>query len=259
MRRMGAGVAGIAGISVLVADVHGSDRGKLLLPIGALVAAALLIHLRGLGPQLVARAAYWANLGLGTIVCVLGGSHERTSGVALAAGCGAALLLVGRHGIGEAGERAGYAPSAFRSSLLLLMVLALADAQTFFLFSLLEWDDGKLGSSDAGVMLFGAGVLLVIGFVGLYRLAIWGALLNVATCACVLLLTLSRGVRLDSDFRPVVAILTSLQLVVAAPMMVSLVLRRPLFREPPPALRGLIANAAVLVLLAVCGWAFLRR
>ena len=177
----------------------------------------------------------------------------------LAVGCGGALLLVGRKGLGEAGERAGYSPSAFRSSLLLLMVLALADAQTFLLFSLLEWDDGMVGSGGAGLMLLCAGVLLVVGFIGLYRLAAWGALLNVATCAVVLVLALSRAVEVNSDIRPVVAILTSLQLLVAAPMMASLAVRRPLFREPPAALRGVIANTVVVLLVAVCGWSFFIR
>src|ERR1700722_20186968 len=100
VRRVCAGVAGILGIAKVVSDVHGGDRWKLFLPVCALVGAAAMLHVRGLGPQLLARAAYWANLGLGTIVSLLGGSGERAGGLALAVGCGGALLLVGRKGLG---------------------------------------------------------------------------------------------------------------------------------------------------------------
>jgi hypothetical protein len=233
----------------LTVEVDGSDRWKVAAPLAALAVAAAVIHLPRLGPQLLARAAWWSNLVVGVLLCVLGGSSERDWGFALAVLCGGALLVAGGQGLAEAGEREARAPAAFRGSLLLLMVLALADAQTFLLMGILSDDHGH--RADAMVLFTGAAAL-ACGFVGLYRLAVWGAVVNVA--ASVVLLSLSIvGAFQWKDNRPTVGALAGLQVVCAAPMLVSLALHRPLLPRTSARFRSVVTTAAIVAVIVLGG------
>ncbi len=249
-RRLLAGALGLVGAPALWSTTSGRERAVILLPMSALALAAALVHLPRLGPQLATRAIWWANLVLGFLLCVLGGSHERDPGLGLALACAAALLIAGRRGLAEASERQAYAPAAFRGSLLLLMVLALADAQTFLLFGLLSAQDGD----KEAVYFFLAAAGLAAGFVGLFRLAVWGAIVNVIVCALMFLVALGHG--FDEDqIRHIVEGLALAQLVAATPMFVGIARRRPLVRMPPRV--GAVLAPLVVVAIAglsVLGW-----
>jgi hypothetical protein len=248
-RRLLVGMAGALGGVVFITLLHNKSSGELAIPVLALFVAAVVIHLPSLGAQLLARAVWWANLGLGAIVCVLGGHTARPAGLMLAVACGFALLAVGKEGLGEAGEREGYAPAAFRSSLLLLMVLALADAQTFLLFTVLAYNDRDYALPTL-MLLAPATVAYGVGFVGLYRLAPWGAVLNALTSAVVFILALSQLSGMDSGLRTIVLTLTGVHALATAPMLLSLFtgVRLP---QTSPRLRERLAIAVVLGVVAV--------
>ncbi len=167
----------------------------------------------------------------------------------LALSCGAALLALGRAGLAESERRAKFVPAAFRSSLLLLMVLALADAQTFGLFGAAVLDD----SPALGALLMAAAVGLAVGFVLLMRLSLVGLLVNVAACFGVLGLAIVE--RLDK-LRPVLATLAAVHVLVAAPTLVSAARGRPVGVALSPRARSLGATAVIvtLMLLAVAAW-----
>ena len=256
VQKLAAGVGSLVAAMALGSLARG-DLWKLGLPLVALVVAAFLVHRGTLGPQLVARAVWWANLGLGTAFCVFGGRSEGTEGLVLALGCGAALLVIGRKGLAEATERARYAPAAFRSSLVLLMALALADAQTFLLFGILMLT-GSRSEAQSGMVLTVVGVAFVIGFIGLYRLWLWGALLNVATAVLFAIILLFDAVHFDRELRMIFLTLCAGQILSAAPMTIGLVRGKPL-PSAPAALRGAGAPFVVAALMLLCACLTLTR
>lgn len=261
-RRLLVGLAGIVGGLAFVFGLDGSSKGPLAIPVVMLFVAAFAIHSRNLGAQLLARAVWWANLGLGAIICVLGGgsSDGMAAPVALTLLCAFALLVSGRKGLGEAGERGGYAPAAFRSSLLLLMVLALADAQTFLLFSVLLNDKNHAWQMQA--ILVPATVAYTVGFVGLYRLALWGAILNVATSVVVFAVCASGISPMDHELRNVLCVFSAVHVLAAAPMLIALFTGRTL-PQASPRVRAILGSSVVLGIVAlsmisVLGWVRLR-
>ncbi|CAN5899522.1 hypothetical protein BH11MYX4_BH11MYX4_67120 [soil metagenome] len=252
LRKIVVGLAGVLGGLVLVFGMHGGGTSELAIPLVELVSAAVVVHLPALGPQLFARAVWWSNLGLGAIICVLSSPDSSNNGPAFlfVALCAFALLAVGRGGLGEAGERGGYAPAAFRSSLLLLMVLALADAQTFFLFLVLVWRDKE--QLATWLVLGPAVAAYVVGFVGLYRLRPWGAFLNALASLVVLVVTLAHVTEMDHALRHIVEVLTAVHVLAAAPMLLSLATGRPL-PAVGPRVRAALGVGVVLAVVLVSG------
>jgi hypothetical protein len=244
-RRLLAGIAALASGVAFAAAVN-DNRELTLIPIAALLVAAVAVHSSRLGPQLVARAAWWSSFALGVVLCLLGGRGERHAGIGLTLACGGALLLVGHRELGAAGERGGYVPAAFRSSLLLLMVLALADAQTFLLLGGLTMNKSGMDDAPGGLLLVAASALYLAGFVGLYRLALWGAIVNVVTSGAALLAFGPLEVSVTSDVRPVILTLAAVHVLAASPMLVSALLKRPL-PQASPRVRALGASAVVAV------------
>ncbi|MEP7125402.1 MAG: hypothetical protein ABJE95_31005 [Byssovorax sp.] len=245
VRRLVAGLAGVsAGIFFLV---RMSDREARpgLIPLVGLLIAAVAIHAPRLGPQLLARAAWWSSFALGVMLCFLGGRQVRAAGVGLVLACGGALLLAGRKELGAAGEEGGYAPAAFRSTLLLLMVFALADTQTFLLLGALMLDGSGSRNTPAGVLMLAASVIYVVGFVGLYRLALWGALLNLAVSVGLLLCIAGGAVHSDSELCTIVAVISGVHILATTPMLAALVFNFEI-PKPGPRLRAFGAAAVIV-------------
>lgn len=252
MRRTLAGLAGVAGGLCLIAGVRSNGDNELLIPMVELIIAAVLVHVPSLGAQLGARAVWWSNLGLGTIICLLGNSRSSHSlpAFGFVVFCAIALLGVGRQGLGEAGERGGYAPAAFRSSLLLLMVLALADAQTFFLFVVLLWRDQN--GTGTTLLLAPATALYVVGFVALYRLRPWGAVLDALTSVVVFVVAFSEVLLIDRELRQIAEVLTAVHVLAAAPMLVALFTGRRL-PQASARVRAVLGACVILALVAASG------
>lgn len=206
------------------------DAEILLIPLAALALAPFLAVLAPLWAQLCARAVQWSNLGLGVMMTVLGNGTERAQGALLALGCGATLLALGQHGLAEAERRAAFVPAAFRNSLLLLMILALADALSFALFGSLFLADAPIG---VGLVLLLAAAALCVGFVLLLRMSTLGLVLDAVACLAVagtMLTTVDAG---DRSIRTILLVLSSAHVLVAAVVGVSMRRGRALLSSNP--------------------------
>lgn len=254
-RHLVASVLSVAAVFALASGL-GGDWYILIFPLSLLAISAVLIHAPALAPQLLARAAWWSNLALGTVLTVSSSSRERTSGALLALTTGLALLVAGRKQLGEASAKAGYVPAALRSALMLLMVFALADAQTFLLFGTAGLIDHATRLGRTGVML-GIGVAYLVGFVGLYRLQVWGAILNIVL-SFVVFGVVGAGTIEVFELSIFLAILAVLHILVALPVTLAALRRRPL---PGLSLRsrGIVANGAVVLVMAFAGLMSLIR
>jgi hypothetical protein len=244
-KKLAAGAAALVAAGALFSTAR-SESFVVALPLALLSLSALSVHSNRLGAQLFSRAVWWSNLGLGTALAVVGAYRESESGALMSLACGLALLVIGRRGLAEASEAGGFAPAAFRGSLLLLMVLALADAQTFLLF-------GVVGLNKSGyVAAWGPGLLVVgvsyaIAFVGLYRLALWGALVSVATSAVAFVALVALPIA-TTNIREFLTVVTGAQCLAAAPLLIGLVRRKPL---PSLGQRGRSVGASVVIGLLV--------
>lgn len=136
---------------------------------------------------------------------------------------------------------------AYRNMLLLLMVLALADAQTFTVFGLVTLE-GE--SARWSLFLFGAAVALVVGFVGLFRLALWGVLVNVVTCAVVLVACLLFFDDARRTLRQSVVILGAVHVLVGAPVIVA-VLKGARIPSLPARVRAFAMTSGIVLLVAL--------
>jgi len=235
-----AGGAGAVGSSLLLTELDGTLA--VLIPIVALVLAAVAAHANHMGAQLYARAAWWSNLLLGLFVAVVGSRREAPEGVLLVWGCGVALLAADRRDLSLAAVRGRYSPVAYRGTLQLLMVFALADTLTLLLLGSLTWGDSECR------VFFAAAAALMAGFFGLYRLSAWGFALTMGTSAVLgLLLIFTRFVR-DDEMVTALAVLCVLQLVAPLPMIASMVTGRRLPSLPAP-VSGVVRSGIVILIV----------
>jgi hypothetical protein len=242
-----AGAAGLVGALAFRMNLGPDPKPAVWIPVLGPVVAALMVQLPAMGPQLLARGLWWSNVVLGVILATLGGRSESTIGLTLLYGCGAALVLADRRALAAAAERADFRPVAYAGTLQLLMVLALADAPTLALFASIE--RGRHGGIGH-LALAAAAAALLVGFVGLYRLALWGVLVTAATSLALGVAVAARVVVVHREMDQAVMAICAVQLLVVAPMLASIAARRPL-PAPSPRLRGALANALVIALAAV--------
>ncbi len=230
--------------------------------VALMVAAALLAHFAAFSAQLLARAVWWSNLALGLVISLIGSDVERPWGTLMALTCGLALLAADRRRLAIAGERAAYAPAAFRSWLLLLMVLALADAQTFILFAFVEGHDYSRAATRVAkfLPLLAVGVTYLVGFAGLYRLRVWGAILNFGVSLASAAFILAGALTVPGKLRGFLLVITLAHVVVVAPMLITLALgARP--PEVPPRVKSLAPVGVIvgIMLLAVASFVTQQR
>lgn len=253
-RKIVAGVLGL-GAAFALATIASSEVHIVLLPIVLLAVAALAIHLRQLGPQLFARAAWWSNLALGTALAVSGGGRERDAGFLMTIGCAGALLVAGRKGLAEASESAGYAPPAFRSSLLLLMVFVLADLQTFLLIGILYLNEHHSNSASTAPAMLAFGAVYAVGFAGLYRLRIWGAIVSVAASALAIGVLGLEIISMTSAPKVLLVLVALGQCLVGGPMLIAIA-RKTTLPALPRRVRALGSYAVICGLVAVSAYAY---
>jgi hypothetical protein len=216
--------------------------------VGAPAVAALLLWNRRLGAQLVARACWWCFLVVGVLGACVSGQRDGGWHPAVAVGfAGLALLAAGRSGLAD--ERSRFKPVAFRGTLQLSLVLAMADTASLAMCGL-GWLLLTPQPSDAARLLPLA-ALTGLGVVGLLRLRTWGLLVAFASNVLVGALALAKALPVPAPLQKLFVATALLQVIVPLPMIVRLVLRR----GPPPdrwqAFRTIGANAAVLGLVAL--------
>jgi len=205
--------------------IHGVRWVPLLLLMSAPLLAAVSIASRRVGFQLLARGIWWSFLLLGGLIAaMIGLEDDGKSGypclfTVANAFC---LLAVGTTGLDDDGGR--FRPAAFRGTLLLAMVLAIADSVT------LLW----IGSAQAvDARAFGALFLvpgMIVGVIGLLRLRTWGLLISL-TCNVLVAILASTGVlNLPAELRWLLVSTAIAQLLVPVPMWIAIARRR----LPPP-------------------------
>jgi hypothetical protein len=203
---------------------------QLWIPTGLLAGAAVLSLRRSPATQILVRAVLWSNLLLAAMVGYVGHGREQLVAAALGASTGLALLALGKRGLED--DRGAFMPVAFRGTLLGLLVMALADAQTLVFWSslLLEHTSALRPMALAAA---GIAIAFAVSVYGLYRLRAWGLVLN-SLAAIGLLLVVAAGTFWEA--RPIAAVLAGsgvLQLALAVPLYRAL--RRG--AEPAPGLR----------------------
>ncbi len=242
LRNALAGLGALAGAAALLTLPH---LGPLWIPLVTLVVSAALALAPQLGAQLAARSVWWSTLLLGVVLCAGPHVDAHCAALALTTGCALALLTADRSSMREAATRAGLVAQHGVSTLQLLMVLTLADAQTFAVF-LADANPGDLASPYTRFFL--AGVLgFTAAFVGLSRRKGWGVAASMTTAAGLLAWALAT--HRDAQESAVVALfaLLALQLVAPVPMLVAAALRRPL-PALPARLRTRLSTAAVVAM-----------
>jgi hypothetical protein len=204
----------------------------LWVPAGLLALSALLAHHGSVGSQLIARSAWWANLVLGTLISVVSSSREAPLGLALALGSGAALLAMGRMGLGE-DEHSAFRPVAFRTTLTLGMIMAVADAQELLLFGALRLEERGWHRHEEGALLLGSAAFIMVAIAGLYRLRVWGLLLGSVGAIGVIVLAASDAYGLKGALGNALIVTSAVQLLLPVPIFVAITRRRA--PEPGPA------------------------
>jgi hypothetical protein len=216
------------------------------IPVVALVAAGIAALIPHLGAQFFARAQWWSNLVLGVILCVLGSGREKSlPGVGLTLGCGVALVLADRRALAAAADAVGFRPAAYAGTIELVAILALADAQTLFLFAAISAD-----RSHSPTVYFGAASLaLIVGFVGVYKLRLWGIFVTMTTAAVLSFSLLVKLIpHVDKEMDHILWVLCAAQILAPVPMLVSIASKTPL-PSPSPRIRSMLASGFVVLVM----------
>ncbi|HEX8111817.1 MAG TPA: hypothetical protein VF516_28995 [Kofleriaceae bacterium] len=238
----------LLGAGSLLLEAHNTTHGDGPLMTGMaviVVVAAALLALRPLWAALAGRGLLWTVLALTTLIDSI--SHPIWTATAAALAMCAALLALGRHAL--EGPTAAFRPNHHRGLLTLAMVLGFADVAT-----LSTWSIFAFASGDGRALLFGLvftaiAAAIAASLVGLYRLYAWGFLLNLAVNLAVTVLMMFDVFRFDV-FRLVFIVPAAAQILLALPVLVAILLRRPLTVPRPLARLGALVPALTVLVMA---------
>jgi hypothetical protein len=156
---------------------------------------------------------------VGGLLSVAGGHGERSFGAYIAILNAGALLVAG--GSGLADNRGRFAPVAFRGTLVVALVLAIADTGAFSYFGL----GTALFSHHSSVLLLVP--LMVTGIIGLLGLRTWGLIVSLCTNLLIAILAITHVLPLPRELRWLFIGTALLQLLVPIPMIVAIVRGTP--------------------------------
>jgi hypothetical protein len=248
-RALASMLVGVVGGIVFRAGIHTSEA-TVWIPLFALFVAAGVALVPHLGAQLLARALWWSNLVLGAILCFIGSHSENGPGIALVLGSGGALLLADRRALAAAAEVRDLRPAAFAGTIELVAILALADAQTLLLFAAISLDR----SNTTSLAFLACAMAFVVGFVGLYRLALWGVIVTMSTAALLGTGLVTGVLTPHHDMVTALEVLCAAQIAAPVPMLLAILTKRPL-RAASPRMRSVLASSFVgIVMLAAIGY-----
>jgi hypothetical protein len=249
-RRALASVASLFATGVFVTIIRGERFSGLqwLAPValtGAPVVAAVSIWSGRIGLQLLARGIWWSLLLLGGLISLSESSDHSGCAVALAGAC--SLLLSGRSGLD--GDRGRFRPVAFRGTLTVALVFAIADTATLLWFGLAR---AVAEHQFSAILLVPP---MVAGIVGLLRLRTWGLLVSLTCNLLVAILAATRTLDLPYALRPLLIGTAIVQLLVPIPMWVAIARRRI---PPPDGWRRtkLVVSTAVIIAIAMTSVCF---
>jgi hypothetical protein len=143
---------------------------------------------------------------------------------------------------------------AFRTTLTLGMIMAVADAQALAWF-------GAVGMEDAhfvgGGLLLGSAAVLAVAVVGLYRLQVWGLLLAAVGSAGVAALAATRAYDLGGPLPFGFEATSAVQIALVVPVFVAIARRRAPAASPRTRLAALVPALAVVAMMGASTWALL--
>lgn len=141
--------------------------------------SGLLVFHRHVASQLFVRATLSANALLFLVEATVGNDGERVQGAVIVSCLAAALLAIGRFGLDDKARAGAFQPVAFRASMMTGLILSLAFAQWFFLFSGLLVVEDDFSARPMLLGFAGATVVILLAVTGMFRLKLWGLLLKV--------------------------------------------------------------------------------
>lgn len=218
---------------------------------GSLLGAALAVLGRGPGAYLVARALWWSSmLAAGAGLWLEPGTLPLLLPVMAIGSAICVWVLAHDDRIVPPGE--AFDLVAHRTTMTLVMILALADVETLMMAALNHEHPDEARYLP---LALGGAVGMGIALWGLYRLRTWGLLLNLGLNLVIAGLGLMGGLLYDPGFAYLLAGTAVAQLGLSTPLLVTLVRRR----RPPPArasrgrgwVRGLVFVVLVVDLVAV--------
>lgn len=238
---------------LLEAHRAGHSDGRLFIGLAVviLVAGALLV-LRPLWAALAGRGLLWTTLAMTTLIASIEQPVWMSTATALAM-C-AALLELGRHGLDR--STAAFQPSHHRGPLTLALVLGFADVATLCVFAVLVLLDGGVVVLWLAAVFAAIAAAIAVSLVGLYRLYAWGFLLNLGLNLTAVMLMLFDVFHLHVA-RLIFVVPALAQVVIALPLLVAIVRRRPLVTPRPIARLGPfvpVTAVAIMVGLNVQVW-----
>lgn len=217
-------------------------------PAAILVAGVVLSVRRHAGAQLLGRACLWSVTLLANITLIavdqFGGTDPDfetylVQGMLalVVVSCVAALLGLNRWTV-AVDDPTVFRPAAFRSLLVLSLVMGMADGLVLTVFGLAAWDPANL---ICAALIFGAGI-------GLYRLRAWGLLAMAVANLAEMLLAFNSVLQLPDAGVYMLGATSLVQMILPVPIYAA-VIRGKVLRDPGPMLARL--PDAVLVLLAL--------
>jgi hypothetical protein len=238
----------VIGASSMLLQAHRTAHSdsRLYLGIAAiLLVAGALLALRPLWAGLAGRGLVWTTLAMTTLIDSLD-RPTWTFTLAALAMC-AALVAPGR----DAADRstAAFRPNHHRGPLTLALVLGFADVATLSAWALLAFASGDRSALGFAAGFAGFAVAIAVSLVGLYRLYTWGFLLNLGVNLVLVILMLLDVFRIE--FVRVVFIVPAVaQILLALPVLVAIIRRRPLTVPRPLARVGALVPAATVAIMA---------
>jgi hypothetical protein len=237
--------------AVLMRSWGGCLPAALWMPTGLLVLAAGLVHHRSPGSQILARGVWWSNAILATVVTASGSRSEASIAGWLAVATGSALLAAGRRDLERPPLGAPFSPLALRTSLTLLLVMALADVQTFGFLGALDVEEAST-LAPIPVMFLAIATLMGIAVVGLYCLRVWGVLASVVGNVALGFVLGQSRLDLPAGAKIWLGFGATLQLTVAVLLLRALA--RGVSAAPPRLSRvGVVASTTVIVGIVLYG------
>jgi hypothetical protein len=234
-----------AGSMVLQAHRATGGDGRLFVGVAVIVlAAGALLALRPVWVALAGRGLVWTTLAMTTLFNSVDRPVWTVTATAFAM-C-AALIVLGRHALDR--PTAAFQPNHYRGPLTLALVLGFADVATLGWWSMLALSGGER-ALPFGLVFIAIAAAIAVSLVGLYRLYAWGFLLNLGVNLAVVTLMLFDVFHIDV-VRLVFIVPALAQILIALPVLVAIVRRRPLTMPAPIARLGAFVPPIAVVVMA---------
>lgn len=232
----------------MVLEAHRASRGDSRLFAGLAVivlAAGALLALRPMWAALAGRGLLWTTLAMTTLIASVDRPLWTLTATALAI-C-TALVALGRHALDRSAT--AFQPSHHRGPLTLALVLGFADVATLGGWSLLAFAEGGARALTFAAVFAAFAVAIAVSLIGLYRLYVWGFLLNLGVNLAVVIVMLFDAFHLDVA-RLVFIVPALAQILIALPVLVAIVRRRPLAMPAPITRLGAFVPATAVAIMA---------